>query len=79
MNALIKSALILDNKSDFHKKTQDILIEDGIITKIANSLKIPIIFRSFNLKTFTFLKVGLIAVYALESQDMKTVKQSKMD
>lgn len=39
MNALIKSALILDNKSDFHKKTQDILIEDGIITKIANSLK----------------------------------------
>ena len=39
MNALIKSALILDNKSDFHNKTQDILIEDGIITKIANSLK----------------------------------------
>ena len=39
MNALIKSALILDNKSDFHNKTQDILIEDGIITKIANTLK----------------------------------------
>ena len=39
MNALIKSALILDKKSDFHNKTQDILIEDGIITNIANSLK----------------------------------------
>ena len=39
MNALIKSALIFDKKSDFHNKTQDILIEDGIITNIANSLK----------------------------------------
>ena len=37
MNALIKSAVILDKKSEFHNKTQDILIEDGVITKIANT------------------------------------------
>lgn len=41
MNVLIKSATILDSKSDFHNQTQDILIEKGIITNISNSLKNP--------------------------------------
>lgn len=41
MNVLIKSATILDEKSDFHNQTQDILVEDGYITQIAKSLKNP--------------------------------------
>ena len=39
MNVLLKSATIIDSKSEFHNKTQDILIENGVITKIANSIK----------------------------------------
>lgn len=41
MNVLVKSATILDSKSDFHNTTQDILIEKGIITEIATSIKNP--------------------------------------
>lgn len=41
MNILIKSATILDSKSEFHNTTQDILIENGVITKIASSIKNP--------------------------------------
>jgi len=39
MNILIKSATIIDSKSEFHNKTQDILVEKNVITKIANSIK----------------------------------------
>ena len=39
MNVLIKSATILDAKSDFHDKTQDILVGNGRITAIAKSIK----------------------------------------
>lgn len=39
MNVLLKSATIIDSKSEFHNKTQDILIENGVITKIAKSIK----------------------------------------
>lgn len=39
MNVLIKSATIIDAKSDFHNATQDILIEKGYISKIAESIK----------------------------------------
>ncbi len=39
MNVLIKSATIIDSKSEFHNTTQDILIENGAISKIANSIK----------------------------------------
>lgn len=39
MNLLIKSAVIVDPKSDYHNKKQDILVEDGKITKIANSIR----------------------------------------
>ncbi len=41
MNVLIKSATIIDSRSDFHNKTQDILIEKGIITNISNKIKNP--------------------------------------
>ncbi|MFK8303526.1 dihydroorotase family protein [Capnocytophaga stomatis] len=38
MNILIKSAKILDKLSTFHKTTKDILISDGIITKISDAI-----------------------------------------
>lgn len=41
MNILIKSATIIDSKSEFHNTTQDILVENGIITQIANSIENP--------------------------------------
>lgn len=39
MNILIKSATIIDSKSEFHNSTQDLLIENGLITKIASNIK----------------------------------------
>jgi len=39
MRLLLKSAKIIDKSSPFHLQTKDILIENGIIKKIANSLK----------------------------------------
>lgn len=41
MNILIKSATIIDSKSEFHNKTQDILIENGKITNISNLIENP--------------------------------------
>ncbi|WP_445732428.1 dihydroorotase [Mariniflexile sp.] len=41
MNILIKSATIIDSKSEFHNTTQDILVENGVITKIAKAIKNP--------------------------------------
>jgi len=38
MNLLIKSATILDQSSPYHNKTKDILIENGVITKIDNTI-----------------------------------------
>jgi dihydroorotase len=39
MNALIKSAKIVDNNSEFNGQTVDLLIENGRIAKIASNLK----------------------------------------
>ena len=39
MKSLIKSATIVDSKSDFNNQIVDILIQDGIITKIAKEIK----------------------------------------
>ncbi|HPF96065.1 MAG TPA: dihydroorotase [Mangrovimonas sp.] len=39
MNALLKSATIIDPKSEFHNTTQDILIENGIITQVSQNIK----------------------------------------
>lgn len=41
MNILIKSATIIDSKSEFHNLTQDLLIENGKIVKIASNIKKP--------------------------------------
>lgn len=41
MNILIKSATILDSKSEFHNTTQDILVENGVISQISNAIKNP--------------------------------------
>jgi len=38
MNLLIKSATILDQSSPYHNKTKDILIENGVISKIDNAI-----------------------------------------
>jgi len=50
MNVLIKSATIVDTKSDFHNQTVDILIEKGVITQIGNSLKNPKNFKEVHLE-----------------------------
>lgn len=49
MNVLIKSATIIDPKSDFNNKTQDILVEKGIITKIGNRISNPKNFKEIRL------------------------------
>ena len=41
MNALLKSVTIVDSKSDFHNSTVDILIENGIISKISKRITNP--------------------------------------
>ena len=38
MNLLIKSAIIIDEKSAHHQQQKDILIENGVITKIAGNI-----------------------------------------
>ena len=50
MNALIKSAKIVDNNSEFNGKTVDILIEKGIISKIRSNLKNPNDFKEISFK-----------------------------
>ena len=49
MNVLIKSATIIDAKCDYHNKTQDILVEKGVIVNIANSIKNPKNYREIKL------------------------------
>ncbi|OIQ29125.1 MAG: dihydroorotase [Bacteroidetes bacterium MedPE-SWsnd-G2] len=41
MNVLLKSATVVDPKSDFHNQTVDILIEKGAITNIAKHIENP--------------------------------------
>lgn len=50
MNILIKSATIIDSKSDYHNETQDILVEKGVITKIAKSIKNPKNYKEIKLE-----------------------------
>ena len=49
MNVLIKSATIIDSKSDFHNTTQDILIEKGKISKIAETIENTNNYKEINL------------------------------
>ncbi len=41
MNILIKSAKIIDPKSEHHNETRDILVEDGLIKKIGSRISNP--------------------------------------
>ena len=41
MNILIKSATIIDSKSEFHNTTQDLLVENGVITQVSKNIKNP--------------------------------------
>ena len=41
MTILIKSATIIDSKSEFHNTAQDLLIEKGVISKIGKNIKNP--------------------------------------
>ncbi len=50
MNVLIKSAKIIDKNSSFHQLTKDVLIENGIITKIANKISNPRKFKEIVLE-----------------------------
>ncbi|WP_159023458.1 dihydroorotase family protein [Formosa sp. L2A11] len=50
MNVLIKSATIIDTKSEFHNQTLDILVEKGSISKIGTSLENPNNYDQIELK-----------------------------
>ncbi|WP_298498462.1 dihydroorotase [uncultured Algibacter sp.] len=50
MNILIKSAKIIDSKSEFHNTTQDLLIEKGVITKISSNIKNTKNYKEINLE-----------------------------
>ncbi|MCB4797531.1 dihydroorotase [Neotamlana laminarinivorans] len=50
MNILVKSATILDSNSQFHNTTQDILIENGVITSIEKSINNTNNYEEINLK-----------------------------
>lgn len=48
MNLLIKSATIVDSKSEFHNQTCDILIKNGSIAQIANTIENTSKFEEIN-------------------------------
>ncbi len=55
MNILVKSATIIDTKSEFHNTTQDLLIENGVITQIGHNLKNP---KKYDEVTFENLHIS---------------------
>jgi len=50
MIILLKSATIIDNTSQFHLQKKDILIKNGVITQIANSIKSDSTVKEINLE-----------------------------
>jgi dihydroorotase len=50
MNLIIKSATILDPSSPYHQKTKDVLIENGLISKISNSITNPSDYQEIKLE-----------------------------
>jgi dihydroorotase len=50
MNVLLKSATIIDSKSDFHNQTVDILIENGVISNISETIKNPNGIKEINIE-----------------------------
>ena len=57
MNSLIKSAIIIDKKSEFHNKKVDILVQNGIISDISENITGNVEIR----EVFNISKVGNIA------------------
>jgi len=60
MNALVKSATIVDPKSDFHNETVDILMKKVLFPTSLNAFLIRKTTKKLNATTFISLKVGLI-------------------
>lgn len=50
MNVLVKSATIVDPKSDFHNQTVDLLIEKGIISQISKRIQNPKNYKEIRLE-----------------------------
>lgn len=50
MNVLVKSATIVDPKSDFHNQTVDILIEKGIISQMSKRIQNPKNYKEIRLE-----------------------------
>ena len=48
MNLLIRSATVIDKKSEFHNKNVDILVKNGIISNIEKNIKNPKNFKELN-------------------------------
>ena len=71
MNSLIKSATIIDKNSEFHNKSVDILIKNGIISDIAGNIKNSKTTLKLVFQTYMFQMVGLITVFVLVNQDTK--------
>ena len=61
MNILLKSATIIDEKSKHHRLVKDILIENGIITKIANNIKNTQKYRELQLENLHVYLYHLIS------------------
>lgn len=59
MSILIKSATLVDSKSNLNFKKKDILIKDGVIVDIADTIDTNAK-QIFDLKTFMFQKDGWI-------------------
>ena len=71
MNSLIKSATIIDKNSEFHNKSVDILIKNGIISDISENIKNSKTTLKLVFQTYMFQMVGLITVFVLVNQDTK--------
>jgi dihydroorotase len=56
MNILIKSAKIIDPNSPFNRVIKDILIQNGIVTRIEDSNRCRKTLQSFKKIIFTFLQ-----------------------
>lgn len=63
MSTLLKNARIIDVSSPFHHQVKDILIHDGVIKKIADSIVETKGDKVIRLETFTSLVAGSILVF----------------
>ena len=75
---LIKSAKVIDAESKYNGKNQDILIVDGLIKEISNSIESNDS-KVIDIKGYTFQKVGLTVASVLANLDMKKEKQLKTE